>query len=129
MRQDPRGRHISLVVPILLILFGSLFLYSNWNPAFDPWPVLGSYWPALLVFVGLGMFWDTLRRRNSPGAALFPVGSTIGAICFVFLLIVLFRHSPRFAPMRSSPDSLSHTHETLDRQGAKTLRATFKLGS
>lgn len=130
MRQDPAARHVSLVVPILLIALGSLFLYSKWNPAFYPWPVLLTYWPALLVLVGLGMIWDTLRRRNSPGAtASFPFGSTIGVILFIVLLVAFLRHSPQFASMGSGSASLSHSSEMLDRQGATTLRASLKLGA
>jgi hypothetical protein len=130
MAQDPTARRISVVVPILLIVFGSLFLYSNWKPAFDPWPVVLTYWPALLVLVGIGMFWDTLRRRSSPGTpAAFPPGSTIGVILFVMLLIALLWHGQQFTAMRSSSPSLSHLNETVDRQGAKTLRAALKLGA
>src|SRR4030088_1625893 len=129
MKPAPGTRHISLVVPILLVVLGFLFLYSNWQPGFDPWPVLWNYWPALLVLVGLGMVWDTVRRRNSPGGSLFPLGSTIGTILFVLLLIALFRHSPQFVPTRGASFSLSHTHETLDRRDAKSLHATLRLGS
>jgi hypothetical protein len=130
MRQDSTARHVSLVVPILLIVFGSLFLYSNWHPAFQPWPVVLTYWPALLVLVGIGMFWDTLRQRSSPGSgSTFPLGSTIGVILFAILLVALIRHRPQFASMRPNSDSLSHTSQTLDRQGAKTLHANLKLGA
>jgi hypothetical protein len=130
MRQGPAARHSSLVVPILLIGFGSLLLYSNWKPAFDPWPVLRTYWPALLVLVGIGMLWDTLRQHSCPGTVpIFPFGSTIGVILFVVLLVALIRHRPQFASMHADSSSLSHTSQTLDRQGAKTLRASLKLGA
>src|SRR5947209_1560854 len=129
MRAEPGTRHISLVVPILLVVLGFVFLYSNWQPGFDPWPVLRNYWPALLILVGLGMFWDTVRRRNSPGSSLFPLGSTIGTILFVLLLITLFRHNAQFASMRGASFPLSHTHETLGRGDAKSLHARLRLGS
>jgi hypothetical protein len=130
MARVPTARRISVVVPILLIAFGSLFLYSNGKPAVDPWPVVLTYWPALLVLVGMGMFWDTLRRQSSPGTpAVFPLGSTIGVILFVMLLVALLWHGQQFTAMRSSSPFLSHMNETLDRQGATTLGAALKLGA
>ena len=54
MAQGDSPRRTSLVVPIVLIAVGGMFLYANWRPAFDPWPILRTYWPLILVFVGLG---------------------------------------------------------------------------
>lgn len=130
MKQDQAARHVSLVVPILLIVVGSLFLYSNWKPAFDPIPVLTTYWPALLIFVGLGMFWDTLRRRHVPASIPpFPLGSTIGAIFFALLLVALLRHHSKSAVMGANSQILSHASETLDRHGETALRAGLHMGA
>src|ERR1700687_612237 len=130
MKQDQAARHVSLVVPILLIVVGSLFLYSNWKPAFDPIPVLTTYWPALLILVGLGMFWDTLRRRRVPASTPpFPVGSTLGAIFFAVLLVILLRHHSHSAVMGANSHYLSHTNETLDRKGETALRADLRMGA
>jgi LiaI-LiaF-like transmembrane region len=66
MAQDGSPRHGSLVFPILMITFGALFLYANWRPSFDPWPVLTTYWPLILIFLGLGKIWDVWRGRGNP---------------------------------------------------------------
>src|SRR5215472_3811076 len=58
-------RRTSLVLPITLILVGGIFLYANWRPSFDPWPILRTYWPLILVFVGLGKMWDAARSRQA----------------------------------------------------------------
>src|SRR5258708_3262888 len=66
-------RRNSLVLPIVLITVGAMFLYANWRPAFDPWPILRTYWPLILLFVGLGKMWDATRGRQNPdGTARSP---------------------------------------------------------
>ncbi|HZV59021.1 MAG TPA: toast rack family protein [Candidatus Eremiobacteraceae bacterium] len=130
MKQDQAARHVSLVVPILLIAVGSLFLYSNWKPAFDPIPVLTTYWPALLIFVGIGMFWDSLRRSRVPASTPpFPLGSTLGAIFFALLLVVLLRHHSQSPVMGANSQNVSHINETLDRKGETALRADLRMGA
>ena len=54
MPQDEQQRRNSLVVPILLITLGALFLFRNWHPGFEIGHVLRTYWPLLLIAVGLG---------------------------------------------------------------------------
>ena len=77
MTQSAAPHRRSVVIPILLIALGAILLYSKWQPAFDPWPVVETYWPLLLVLVGLGMFGDTLLNRSAGApAARFPIGST-----------------------------------------------------
>src|SRR5881628_578131 len=55
MPQDGNPRRVSLVLPIILITIGALFLLHNWRPAFDPLPILATYWPLILIFVVLGL--------------------------------------------------------------------------
>ena len=73
-------RRPSLVVPIVLIGIGAMFLYANWRPAFDPWPILRTYWPLILVFIGLGKMWDATQRRQNPEGTRrgSSVSTTIG---------------------------------------------------
>ena len=76
MLQDGHPRRVSLVFPIVLITLGALFLFHNWRPAFDPWPILETYWPLILIFIGVGKIWDTTYRSRNPNA---PPGVSIGA--------------------------------------------------
>ena len=64
MPQDDQQRRTSLVVPILLIALGALFLFRNWHPGFSPYQILKTYWPLILVLVGLGKIWDSSRSRD-----------------------------------------------------------------
>src|SRR6516164_278785 len=65
MSQQGRVRGASLVFPLLVIAFGVLMLMWRWLPDFNPWPVLGKYWPLFLILVGAGMFWDHAQRQLS----------------------------------------------------------------
>ena len=76
MAQDGNPRRVSLVFPIILIAVGALFLFRNWHPGFDPVPILWTYWPLILVFIGVGKIWDNVRKSRNPNA---PPGVSIGA--------------------------------------------------
>src|ERR1700687_2727652 len=76
MAQGDNPRRVSLVFPIILIAVGALFLFRNWHPGFDPVPILWTYWPLILIFIGLGKIWDNVRRSRNPNA---PPGVSIGA--------------------------------------------------
>ena len=54
MALDAQQRKTSLVVPILLITLGALFLFKNWHPGFEPYQVLKTYWPLILIYVYSG---------------------------------------------------------------------------
>jgi len=132
MAQDGAPRHSSLVFPILLITIGALFLYANWRPAFDPWPVLRTYWPLILIFLGLGKMWDISRRRKNPDAPPgSSVGATVGILAFVLLLFVFLWHGHAFSRGRGHGFSASVRHEvrTVDLAGAKTVRADLNIGA
>ena len=121
MPQPQQSPRTSLVIPILLITFGALFLYATWRPAFDPWPILRTYWPLILIFIGLGKMWDATRQRQNPGAprANFSVGSTVGILVFVLVLVALFWHGRAFSrDRRSSFSHLQHESRTVERQDA-----------
>ena len=130
MAQDGASRHSSLVFPILLITVGALFLYANWRPSFDPWPVLTTYWPLILIFLGLGKIWDVSRRRQNPDAAPgSSVGVTIGVLAFVLVVVVLLWHGRSFSHGRGFSSSLRHDARTVDLAGAKTVRADLSMGA
>ena len=80
MAQDGNPRRISLVGPLILITIGALFLLHNWRPDFEPWPILATYWPLILIFIGLGKVWDNSRVRilNRRSRASTGLGAPTG---------------------------------------------------
>ena len=131
MVQDGTPRRASLVFPILLIALGAIFLYSNWHPYFDPWPVLWTYWPLILIFIGLGTIWDHWRRRQDPEAPRgSTMGASLGAIIFIILLVALLAHGQHFRRWRgSSVYAMQHQSRTVDRQTAKSVRVSLDMGA
>jgi len=130
MPQDGAPRQRSLVFPIILITLGALFLYANWRPSFDPWPVLGTYWPLILIFLGLGKIWDTARRQKDPNAAASSsVGTTIGILAFILVLIALTWHGRVFSRGRGFSSASRHDTQTIDYQNAKNVRVSLDMGA
>ena len=78
-----------LAVPIILITVGALFLYANYRPSFDPWHVLKTYWPLILIFVGLGKMVDSMRQRENPNAPRSSIGLTLGMLGVILVVVVL----------------------------------------
>jgi hypothetical protein len=129
MAQDGAPRHGSLVLPILLITIGGLFLYANWRPSFDPWPILTTYWPLILIFLGVGKLWDVSRRRQNPDAPRSSMGATAGILAVVLLLFALLWHGHAFSHGRRFSSSLRHDARTVDLAGAKTVRADLSIAA
>jgi len=132
MPQDAGPRRVSLVFPIILITVGALFLLHNWRPAFDPWPILRTYWPLILIFVGLGKMWDVTRARQNPDGtprSSVSLGPTFGALAFVLVLVVLFWHGRAFTHDRRYSSDLQHQSRTVERQGAKSVNVSLETSS
>src|SRR6266404_3733401 len=113
-------RRTSLVLPVVLVALGAMFLYANWRPAFDPWPILRTYWPLILVFVGLGKMWDATRARQNLGGTArsgVSLGATFGILAFVLVLVILFWHGRAFSHRRHYSSDAQHQSRTVDRQG------------
>jgi hypothetical protein len=130
MAENRRVRSGSVVFPILLIAFGGLILLSRALPNFDPWPVVGKYWPLILIFAGAGMFWDRSRRLRNPEApAVFPAGTTLGTVVFLLVLLGLIWKGHTYASHEwpSHSTSRSHKVESIDAKGAKSLRMSVKM--
>jgi len=128
--RSPRGT--SLVLPIVLVTIGAMFLYANWRPAFDPWPILRTYWPLILIFVGLGKMWDVTRARQNPDGtprSSVSLGPTFGALAFVLVLVVLFWHGRAFTHDRRYSSDLQHQSRTVERQGAKSVNVSLETSS
>jgi N-terminal domain of toast_rack, DUF2154/LiaI-LiaF-like transmembrane region len=136
MPQDAQQHKTSLVVPILLITVGGLFLFRNWHPGFEPYQVLKTYWPLILILVGLGKIWDSSRNRGSatgrttPGIAL---GSTLGVVAFVFVIVILLGHYQKTRQHDNFTEGYarhaSQVIEMRDLQGAKSVSASLHMGA
>jgi N-terminal domain of toast_rack, DUF2154 len=132
MAQDGTPRRASLVFPILLIAVGAIILYSNWRPSFDPWPILWTYWPLILVFIGAGKIYDSWQRRKNPDAPTSgsSLGATVGVVAFVIVLVALLGSGRKLNRWRGGTVyAMQHQSHTVDRQDAKTVRATLELGA
>ena len=123
-------RSSSVVFPILLIAFGALVLLHRAIPGFYPWAVLGHYWPLILIFVGAGMIWDRSHRPQDPSQRpSFPIGSTLGTLLFILLMVVLLWHGHAFAGRGYASSSLNRTHrqQIIETKGAKALKMSIKM--
>ena len=132
MAEGRSPRRTSLVLPIVLITIGGMFLYANWRPAFDPWPILRTYWPLILVFVGLGKMWDVTRARQNPDGTVgsgISLGATFGALAFVLVLVILFWHGRAFTHTRHFSGDLQHQSRTVDAQGAKSVHVSLETSA
>ena len=132
MAEGRSPRRTSLVLPIVLITIGGMFLYANWRPAFDPWPILRTYWPLILVFVGLGKMWDVTRARQNPDGTPqsgVSLGATFGALAFVLVLVILFWHGRAFTHNRHFSGDLQHQSRTVERQGAKSVHVSLETSA
>jgi len=129
MAQNRGVRSSSVVFPLLLIGFGCLVLISRAMPNFDPWPVLGRYWPLLLILIGAGMVLDRSRRLQHPEEpAMFPIGSTLGTSAFLVILAFLLWHGHAFARQWPSPSmTMVHRQQAIDAKGAKAVRMSVKM--
>jgi hypothetical protein len=133
MPVNDRQPKTSLVMPILLIAVGALFLFKTWHPGFEPYQILRTYWPLILILVGLGKIWDSSRNRAAaPGErdTGIALGSTLGVVAFVFVLVILLGHYEKTRGREVHGESFAnHTQQTIDLQGAKTVSADLHMGA
>ena len=121
------GRRRSVFGPLVLIGIGALFLYANIRPEFDPWPFLSRYWPLLLILAGiakmLDYFWERSKSADGGGR-----GWISGAEMVIILAVVVLGTTLMLS--RRAVSGIAHPqHEdlTLDRQGAKLVRAHIQI--
>jgi hypothetical protein len=130
MALDGNPRRVSLVFPIILITVGALFLIRTWRPAFDPVPILWTYWPLILIFIGLGRIWDNVRRSRNPNAPPgLSIGATVGTLAFVFVLIMLLWHGHGFSRRHRFSQDLKHISQTVDLKDAKSAHARLEMSA
>jgi N-terminal domain of toast_rack, DUF2154/Domain of unknown function (DUF5668) len=126
--ENVRHERPPLVFPIVLIIVGALFLYANYRPAFDPWYVMKTYWPLILIFVGLAKIFDSARARRSgsTGTNAGSIGPTIGAVAFLVVVFVLIFHSHAFSRGRHFSSTMKHESQHVDLQGANSIDASIQ---
>jgi uncharacterized protein DUF2154 len=130
MAENHRVRSGSVVFPILLIAFGVLVLISREFPNFEPWLVVGKYWPLILIFAGAGMFWDRSQRLRNPEArSVFPIGTLLGTMLFLVVLFALIWRGHTYASREwpSHSTSRSHKVESIDKKDAKSVHMSVKM--
>src|SRR6202030_4312297 len=89
-----------------------------------------TYWPLILIFIGLGKMWDAARRRQNPDAPCgYSWGLTLGMLAFVLVLIVLLLHGRAFSRDHRFASTLHHETRTVERQGALSARASLQVGA
>ncbi|HUJ40612.1 MAG TPA: toast rack family protein [Candidatus Acidoferrales bacterium] len=126
MVNEPRRRPGSLFWAFLLIGLGAIFLYANLRPEWSPWPLISRYWPVLLIVYGLGRLWDALRSPSASAPGSRPARRHGGEIFAIFLVIVLLV----FAAAGSRRYSrIAHSTETVDAQGAQSVRMDIEMPS
>jgi hypothetical protein len=128
MPDNVRRERPPLVFPIVLIVIGALFLYANYRPAFDPWVILRTYWPLILIFVGLAKIFDSARARQVSGQSgnSWSVGATVGVVAFIVVFLVLALHGHSFSHNRHFSSMLKHENRTVDLQDAKSINASVQ---
>src|SRR6185312_6713394 len=117
-------RSSSIVGATVLIGLGVLFLYTNSHPGIDPWPLLGRYWPLLLIFVGLGKLWDYYHIQKNPGGnrRLITGGEIAVIVLIVVFVVALSRH-------RGFHEATARQHEGVDYGGAQSAQVDLQMAA
>jgi uncharacterized protein DUF2154/cell wall-active antibiotic response 4TMS protein YvqF len=123
MPDSDNMRARSLVFPILVILVGGLFLYRNFVPSFEPWPVIWKFWPLLLILVGLGHMFDAIQASKGSPRRGISIGSTVGVLLFVLVIVMLMWRGHAFTSNRA----VDHVSEARELGGADSLHASITM--
>ena len=118
-------RSRSLVFPIILVLVGGIFLYRSFEPNFEPWPVIWKFWPLLLILIGLGKMWDSMQGAKGNPRPGISIGSTVGVLLFVVIIVLLMWRSPSLAARHGR--LVDHISEVRDLQGVTSLDAVVSM--
>lgn len=124
MDPNAKPRRGSLGWGLLLIFIGVLFLIAQLKPNFDPWHMLWTYWPVLLILLGVAKLWDHMSNRNNPQRSSSSAisGGMIAVIVIVLVVGLSVRHSGASNPILHSPQS-------VDLQGATSVAAKIDMGA
>jgi len=118
-------RSRSLVFPVILILLGGIFLYRSFEPNFEPWPVIWKFWPLLLILIGLGKMWDAMQGAKGNPRPGISIGSTVGVLLFVVVIVLLMWRSPSLAARHGR--LVDHISEVRDLQGVTSIDAVVSM--
>ena len=118
-------RSRSLVFPIILVLVGGIFLYRSFEPNFEPWPIIWKFWPLLLILIGLGKMWDSMQGAKGNPRPGISIGSTVGVLLFVVIIVLLMWRSPSLAARHGR--LVDHISEVRDLQGVTSLDAVVSM--
>jgi len=132
MAETGNPRRTSLVAPILLIALGALLLLLNFHPEIDPWPLIGRYWPLILIFLGLGKLWDSYWARKHPDhpAGRWFSGGAIALIVLLLLFVVAVRHPrARYVGWGWDAPNAQHDTQAVELAGAKSVTARVEMGA
>src|SRR5260221_1355089 len=80
-------RRRSLFGPIILVVFGTMFLVRNFRPDIPVWHLFGQYWPILLIALGVLKLIQAMMP-DDPNSQPRPV-MTGGEVFMIFLLCLL----------------------------------------
>jgi hypothetical protein len=118
-----------LVFPIVLIVVGALFLYAKYRPGFDAWYFIRTYWPLILILLGLAKIFDSARasrRGTNSNSGSWSAGATIGFVAFIVIMIVLLFHTHAFSHNRHFSSIMRHESQAVELQGATSLDASVQ---
>ncbi len=95
------ARYHSIAWPLILILVGVAFLFRNFVPSIPIWQLFASYWPVLLIALGLIRAAEVLWAFHTTGDAHRYRGLSGGGVIWLVLLCLVIaavsRHGgPRF---------------------------------
>ena len=124
MDPNAKPRRGSIGWGIVLIFIGVIFLIGQLRPSFDPWPLLWTYWPVLLILLGVLKLWDHMRNRNNPqrGSSGLISGGMIAVVAIALIVGLSVHHSGAANPILRDPES-------LQAQGAKAVTAKIDMGA
>ncbi|MBI2841525.1 MAG: hypothetical protein HYX75_24680 [Acidobacteria bacterium] len=124
MSKDKIYRPSAVLGAVLLIGVGAFFLYGNFHPAWDPWPLVARYWPVLLILLGLAKLWDYLWLRTHPDSTPSR-GLSAGIIVLILAVVFIGIGLTRGRVSRR----VNHESQSVERRGMEAVRARIEMNA
>src|SRR5260370_40995199 len=78
----------------------------------------------------MGKIWGSPYRSRTPyPVRAVSIGSSVGAVAFVAVLVLLFWHGRSFSYRHGFDTGSHHDVQTVDLQGAKSAHARLEIGA
>lgn len=107
---------------LILVAIGFLLLLGNLRPEFHVWHAVATYWPLILILLGLGRLWDYSHRdRYTDARSRMSGGVVVLLIVLLVIGVALSRNH------RGAPANVLHKSDSVDLQGAELVRATIEM--